>query len=250
MASIKKSHFGELSSGLGIDAYTLRNTKGTEVKVITFGARLVSWRTMAKSYRFVDILRHKDIGTLAQSDRGAMVFADGTPGAENIVWQAEELYEGVKFTHAGEDFSGSVLYSLSNDNELSIIAETQNGVKLAHKGVFAMTVTTLDVYAENYDGEGTGEWRIKDEVPEIVMEPGMFGYDPTCPIDYYDAGLRCAAMVEAEDMRLRLTAFNTGLKCKLGKVGQDISITLSDENPEKSENPWRAQTVYALKLLK
>ena len=248
MASIKKSHFGALSSGVGVDAYTLRNTKGTEVKVIPFGARLVSWRTMAKSYRFVDILRHKEIGVLATSDRGAVVYADGTKGAEDIMWNVEEVYEGVKFTHAGDDFSGSVLYSLSNDNELSIIMET-NGKKLAHKGVFAMPISTLDVFAENYDGEKTGEWRIKDEIPEIIMEPGMFGYDPTCPIDYYDAGLRRAVLIEAEEMLLSMTAFYTGLDCKLTLESMDTGILLSDTD-KAVQGDWKGQTVYALKLMK
>ncbi len=248
MASIKKSHFGALDSGVGVDAYTLRNTKGTEVKVIPFGARLVSWRTMAKSYRFVDILRHKELNVLATSDRGAVVFADGTKGAENIMWNAEELYEGVKFTHTGDDFSGSVLYSLSNDNELSIIMET-DGKKLSHKGVFAMPISTLNVFSADYQGEKTGRWQIKDEIPEIVMEPGMFGYDPTCPIDYYDAGLRRAVLVESEEMLLSMTAFCTGLNCTLTLESMDTGILLGDADTNTAGD-WKGQTVYALKIMK
>ena len=247
MASIKKSHFGALTNGVGVDVYTLRNTKGTEVKVIPYGARMISWRTMAKSYRFVDILRHKDLSALENSDRGAVISADGSPGVEKILWNAEELYEGVKFTHTGDDFSGSVLYSLSNDNELSIIAET-NGKKLAHKGVFAMPLSTLAVFAENYEGEKTGEWTVKDETPEIVMEPGMFGYDPTCPIDYYDAGLRKAVLMQSEEMRLQLMAFFSGLKCRLTMESMDTGIILSDDRA--ASDTWKGQTVYALKLLK
>ena len=247
MASIKRAHFGSLSNGVGVDSYTLRNTKGTEVKVIPYGARLVSWRTMAKSYRFVDILRHKEISTLETSDRGAVISADGKPGLEKILWNAEELYEGVKFTHQCDDFVGSVLYSLSNDNELSIIMET-NGARLAHKGVFAMPISTLDVFADSYEGERTGEWTIRDETPEIVMEPGMFGYDPTCPIDYYDAGLRKAVLVESEDMRLSMMGFFSGLKCRLSMESMDLGIVMSDD--KKISDSWNGQAVYALKLMK
>ena len=37
MATIKKESFGKLSDGRAVELYTLRNTKGTEVKVTTYG---------------------------------------------------------------------------------------------------------------------------------------------------------------------------------------------------------------------
>ena len=46
MAMIKKEAFGKLSDGRAVELYTLRNTKGTEAKITTYGARLVSWRVM------------------------------------------------------------------------------------------------------------------------------------------------------------------------------------------------------------
>lgn len=249
MADIKKSHYGVLKNGYGVDAYTLRNTKGTEVKVIPYGARLVSWRTMAKSYRFVDIIRHKDISLLETSERGAVIAADGKEGFEKIIWNAETLYEGVKFTHDGDDFKGSVLYSLSNDNELSVIMET-NGQRLSHKGVFALTGAKISVFADGYNGETKGEWTVRDENPEIVMEPGMFGYDPTCPIDYYDAGLRKAVLLESDEMRLSLMAFFSGLGCRLTMESMDTGISLYDEKNSDGQDAWKGQAVYAIKSLK
>ena len=48
MAIIKKESFGKLSDGREVFCYTLRNTKGTEAKVINYGARLVGWRVFGK----------------------------------------------------------------------------------------------------------------------------------------------------------------------------------------------------------
>ena len=56
MAVIKKESFGKLSDGREAFLYTLRNTKGTEVKVTTYGARLVSWRIYGKEDKKVDVV--------------------------------------------------------------------------------------------------------------------------------------------------------------------------------------------------
>ncbi len=248
MASVKKSHYGSLTDGRGVEAYTLRNTKGTEVKVVTYGARLVSWRTMVKSYRFMDIAGHRELAALEKSARGAVIAADGKENFEKIIWDAEEVYEGVKFTHSGGDFNGSVLYSLSNDNELSVIFKT-DGQRLAHKGVFSLSNVAVEVFADNYAaGAKTGQWTVRDEKPEVVMEAGMFGYDPTCPIDYYGAGLKKSVHLQSDDICLSLTGFCTGLGCKLGMESMDTSVVLFDET--YAEGEWQGQTVYATKFLK
>ena len=46
MAKIRKEAFGKLSDGTEVFLYTLRNTKGTEASITTYGARLVKWRKM------------------------------------------------------------------------------------------------------------------------------------------------------------------------------------------------------------
>ena len=51
MATIKKESFGKLSDGRAVELYTLRNTKGTEVKVTTYGARLVAWSAFGKDHQ-------------------------------------------------------------------------------------------------------------------------------------------------------------------------------------------------------
>ena len=56
MAEIKKESFGKLSDGREVFLFTLRNTKGTEVKVTSYGARLVSYIVRDKDFKKRDIV--------------------------------------------------------------------------------------------------------------------------------------------------------------------------------------------------
>ena len=56
MATVKQESFGNLSDGREVSLYTLRNTKGTEVKITNYGARLVSWRVFGKDAKKIDVL--------------------------------------------------------------------------------------------------------------------------------------------------------------------------------------------------
>ena len=249
MATIKRESIGTMPNGGEIFAFTLRNTKGTTAKVTNLGANLVSWRVMGKGYKFFDIVP-ADIA----APNGDVTDRDGKLGLDALLWEAEELYEGVKFTCHKDDFTGSVLYSMSNDNELSIISET-NGVKLVHNALFDLTGSAdinamkKEVFADDFKGDASGEWQVRDQSPEILMEPGMFGYDPTCPIDYYDAGLRKAVNLTAESTALNLTTFFSGLYCRVEVGDKGIAVAMSDDKPVENSK-WKGQAVYALKLIK
>ena len=41
-ARVEKQPFGKTADGLAVDAYTLTNKNGAKVKIITYGARVVS----------------------------------------------------------------------------------------------------------------------------------------------------------------------------------------------------------------
>ena len=306
MAIIKKEAFGTLQDGRKIEKYTLRNTKGTEVKIITYGARLVSWRVMTSKFEFVDVLLgYEDIASYEQDDKylGAVVgrhanrledgiaviggkeyqleqndgsrkqnhLHGGFSGFDKKVWEAEETHEGLKLTltsPAGEGgYPGtmkvSVLYGLSNDNELSIRYEAvsdedtvcnltnhayfnldgfeSDSVMRQKLRIFADSFTENDeeslptgkiipvegtpfdfremkVIGERIDEDNTQlkfgkgydhNWILRDEPAEVVMEPGMFGYDPGCPIDYLEGGLKNAAEVESEKTGLLLRVYTT-----------------------------------------
>ena len=90
--------------------WTLRNTKGNELKVTDVGARVVSLRFRDKDFKNQFVLK----------EDGGVVYVDGGTDFSKITWQAEQLIEGVKFSAELNGKSASVLYSISNDNEISI----------------------------------------------------------------------------------------------------------------------------------
>ena len=141
MATIKKESFGKLSDGRSVYLYTLRNTKGTEVKVTTYGARLVAWSAFGKDHKRTDIVLgyadgaayEKDdtsmgglVGRHANRIAGGKVTIDGKTyqldlntgshnqnhihggfqGFHQKLWTAEETDQGVKFTYHAADGEG------------------------------------------------------------------------------------------------------------------------------------------------
>ena len=106
MPSIKKETAGNAT------VYTLRNTKGNELKVTNLGARLVSMRFRDKN--FTNRFMFKDDAA------AGIVLVDGGKDFADILWQGEEFIEGVKFSAEVNGKSASVIYSISNDNEISI----------------------------------------------------------------------------------------------------------------------------------
>lgn len=371
MAIIKKEPFGKLSDGRAVELYTLRNTKGTEVKVTTYGARLVSWCAFDKDYKRTDIvLGYGDAATYEKDDTsmgglvgrhanriaGGKVVIDGKTyqldlntgshnqnhihggfqGFHQKLWTAETTDEGVKLTYHAADGEGgypgnmtvNVLYSLSNDNELSIryeaTADADTVCNLTNHAYFNLDGFAagpvldqeIQIFADKYtwadaeslpDGrilpvDGTpmdlrqltriGEhidddfdelvmghgydhnWVIRDEQPVVEQEPGMFGFDPGCPIDYVNGGLKKAAYAESSSSGLTLTCYTTqpGVQFYTGNFldgslpGKDgarferrTGFCLETQyfpnafaNPDfpqpilKKGDTWRAQTVYVL----
>ena len=371
MAMIKKEAFGKLSDGRAVELYTLRNTKGTEAKITTYGARLVSWRVMGPQAKFVDVVLgyadaaayEKDdtsmggiVGRHANRIAGGKVVLNGKEyqldlntgskmqnhihggfkGFHDQLWTAEEVYEGVKLTYHAKDGEGgypgnmtvSVLYSLSNDNELSIsyeatcdqdtICNLTNHTYFNLDGfespsildqkiqLFADTYTWADEESlpdgrilevagtpmdlrqptrigEHIDDDfdelqmGKGydhNWIIRDEKPVVEMKPGMFGYDPHCPIDYLQGGLKKAAYAESDKTGLTLTCYTTqpgvqfytgnflcgGIKGKNGvefpyRSGFCLETQFYPNSPANPSFPqpilkkgetFKAQTVYVL----
>ena len=373
MAIIRKEAFGKLSDGREAELYTLRNTKGTEAKITTYGARLVGWRIMGRDAKFVDVvLGYADAAAYEKDDtsmggvvgRHANRIADGKvtidgkeyqldrntgskmqnhihggfQGFHDRFWTAEETYEGVRLTYHAQDGEGgypgnmtvSVLYSLSNDNELSIryeavsdadtICNLTNHTYFNLDGYDAGPVLDqkIQIFADSYtwadaeslpDGrilpvEGTpmdlrepvriGEhidddfdelvmgrgydhnWVLRGDLPDAELKPGMFGFDPHCPIDYLQDGLKKAAYAESDRSGITLACYTTqpGLQFYTGnflcggipgKNGVEFQRRTgfcletqyypnSLAHPEfpqpilKKGETWKAQTVYVLAL--
>ena len=281
MAKIKKESFGKLPDGREASLYTLSNTKGAAVKLSDLGARMVAWRTLARGYEYVNIL--KGAADVAECLGGAALAGatriDGKKW-ETELWTAREEYEGIRFTLPDEKIS--LLYSFSNDNELLLRYEYDgDGAAAAPitRACFNLNGSgdvkggNIKIFADEYLPEGEASpvsvagtardlreakpladveaaqdvWRVLNVDPEIEMEPGMFGYDPTCPIDYLDAGLKNAVWANAAQNGLELTMFTNlpGVILSKRAGGSDFALEAT-ESAVKA--PWRGQTVFALKL--
>ena len=231
MPSIKKETAGEAT------VYTMRNTKGNELKVSDLGARIVSMRFRDKNFKNQSLLK----------DDAGNVFVDGGADFAKIIWQAEETLEGMKFSAQVGSKSATITYSLSNDNEISIKYEASGIDDISTEMIFALPDVDFracqkDAAWEKLDAKKT--YPITQPA-EVEMELGMFGYDPGCPIDYLDAGLKNAANVFCEATEIDLIVYATQNEVQAQAVDGGFAIKTSGSNAADSK--IKAQTVYMIK---
>ena len=209
--------------------WTLRNTKGNELKVSEQGASPVSMRFRDKNFTNQFILK------------AGKVLVDGGADFSEITWQAEETFEGMKFTAAVGGKSATVTYSLSNDNEISIKYATAGIEDISTEMIFAMPDADIRACQKGAAWEKVGDEKIYPvtEPAEVEMELGMFGYDPGCPIDYLDAGLKNAAVAFSEALQIDLIVYATQDKIQAKAVEGGFAI--------KTSGAASGQTVYRLK---
>ena len=201
MPSIKKETSGEAT------IWTLRNTKGNELKVLV----------------------------------------DGGADFEKIIWQAEELIEGVKFTAQLGGKSASVLYSLSNDNEISITYEAAGVEDISTQMVFTLPDADFRACQKGAAWEKISDEKVYPvtEPAEVEMELGMFGYDPGCPIDYLDAGLKNAANIFSAPKSIDVIVYATQNEIHAQAVDGGFAIKTSGSNA--ADGKIKSQTVYMIK---
>lgn len=138
--SITKSDFGALEDGTEIEKYTLKNTEGMEVSIITYGGRITNLKAPDKNGNFEDVVIGFDsiaqytannpyfgalIGrygnriangkfTLDGTDYqlpvndGPNSLHGGTKGFDKVVWTAEEMpakdnSASLKLTYTSKD---------------------------------------------------------------------------------------------------------------------------------------------------
>ena len=231
MPTIKKESSGEAT------IWTLRNTKGNELKVTDQGARVISMRFRDKDYKNNFLLK----------EDGGKVIVDGGEDFSKILWQAEQLIEGVKFTAQVGGKSVSVLYSVSNDNEISIICEASGVEDISVEPIF-----TLPDAESRACQQGAAWEKISDEKiypvtqpAEVEMELGMFGYDPGCPIDYLDAGLKNAANIFSAQKSIDIIVYSTQDKIHVKAVDGGFAIKASGS--KAADGKIKSQTVYMIK---
>ena len=250
MPAIKKESFGTLSDGQAVSIYTLRNTKGNELKVTDYGARVVSLRFRNKNFENKFVLIGKENASECEKDDKnlGVVYVDDSDHLSKKIWNAEQSVEGVKFSIKDGDKEISVLYSISNDNEISIKYEAKGIDDVTTSMAFSGDVLAnpdFKIFSDEFKGGSNGAWAIIDKPAEVEMELGMFGFDIGCPIDYLDAGLKNAADIVSEAENIALKMYATQNKVHVDNIDGGFAIKTSGT---KSDNGiLKSQTVYVLK---
>ena len=232
MPSIKKESAGEAT------VWTLRNNKGNELKVTNLGARAVSMTFRDKSFT-----KH----SLFKDDVAAgNVLVNGGADFAKILWQAEETLEGVKFTAELDGKSATVIYSISNDNEISIIYEASGIQDISTELFFAMPDADFRACQKGAAWEKIGDEKTYPvtEPAEVEMELGMFGYDIGCPIDYLNAGLKNAANIFSDSLQIDLIVYATQDEISARAVEGGFAIKTGGA---AADGKIKSQTVYMIK---
>lgn len=251
MATIKKESFGKLSDGRETLIYTLRNNKGNEFKVTDFGARVVSLRFRDKNFANKFVFKsYPDASGYENNFDAGVVFVDGGIDFAKIIWQSEEIKEGVKFSAEIDNKKVQIIYGISNDNEISIKYEGENISDISTQIIFdknSFTDAEIMPYSEGEEKSkiSTKIYKIIDKPAEVEFVEGMFGYDFGCPIDYYDAGLKNAADIFSDKTKILLQVYATQENLHVEEVDGDFAIKTS--GTKIADNKIKSQTVYILK---
>ena len=218
--------------------YTLRNNKGNELKITDAGAKIISFRFRDKNFSNKIVLN------------GGKVFVDGNLDFDKITWQSEDFEQGVRFTANIDNKKVEIVYSISNDNELSIKYQAEGvqdiSAELDFDGAI-LSNTEITPYAENAAKEKicSKTYDIIDKPAEVEFVEGMFGYDFGCPIDYYDAGLKNAADIFSADSNILIQAFVSQNKLQVEEI--EGGFTTKTADTKISDGKLISQTVYIFK---
>ena len=248
MPAIKKENFGTLSDGQTASIYTLRNNKGNELKITDYGARVVSLRFRNKDFENKFVLVGHDKITDYEKDNLGVVYVDGSDQLSKKIWNAEQIVEGVKFSIKDGDKEVIVIYSISNDNEISITYEAKGVNDVTSQLTFSGEVLTdpnFKIFSDDFKGEKSGEWTLIDKPAEIEFVEGMFGFDIGCPIDYFDAGLKNAAVITSDPANMLLEVYANQNKIHVDNVDGGFAIKTSESKSDGGV--LKSQTVYILK---
>lgn len=253
MPTIKQESFGKLSDGREASVFTLRNNKGNELKVTDYGARIVSLRFRNKDFENKFVLKnYPDVSGYEKDSAAGVVYVDGDAAKfEKIIWNAEQITEGVKFTAEVDGTKAEITYSISNDNELSIKYKAKGAADISTQLVFSADalpdsqIKVFDAPATSGKIAGKNVYDILDKPAEFEFVEGMFGFDIGCPIDYLDAGLKNAADIVSEAAKIMLQVYATQNQLHVEEV--DGGFAIKTIGSKSADGEITAQTVYLVK---
>lgn len=164
-ASISKQPWGELPDGQKVDIYTLKNTKGMEVKISNYGGLITHWTAPDKNGKFEDVVLGYDslsgylesspffgalVGRYGNRIGGAKFTLDGKTynllqnngpnhlhggkkGFDKVVWNTEELTDGrigLKLNYVSKD--GEEGYPGNLNTEILYVLTDDNSLEITY----------------------------------------------------------------------------------------------------------------------
>jgi aldose 1-epimerase len=160
--SIRREPFGKLADGTAVDTFTFANSAGMEVKVMTFGATMMTVKVPDRAGKLESVNLYLDTledyvqrsplfgavaGRYANRISNARFTIDGKPykltanagphhihgggkaGFDKVVWQAEPSREadglGVKFTHVSPDGEAGYPGTLTTTVKYTLTADNR-----------------------------------------------------------------------------------------------------------------------------
>lgn len=136
---ITKDYFGTTADGRDVDIFTLENTSGTAVDILTYGATVNSIFTADKNGDFADILVGFD--TIEghenySANQGVTVgryanrIADGAFTIDGVKYEVEKNEKGITCLHGGDELSHAVWNAIIvDDNCLEMSYSSPDGAK-------------------------------------------------------------------------------------------------------------------------
>jgi aldose 1-epimerase len=101
-SGITKAPFGVLTDGRAVDIYTLKNAKGMEVRIMTYGGTIVSWTAPDKNGKYEDIILGCD--SLSGYLKGTPYFGALIGRYGNRIAKGQFALDGTKYTLATNNF--------------------------------------------------------------------------------------------------------------------------------------------------
>lgn len=152
---IVKNFFGTTKNGEKVDVFTLKNSSGTAVDILTYGATINSIYTADKNGEFADILvgfdklegheEHSDYQGMTVG-RYANRIANGTFEIDGIKYEVEKNEKGKTCLHGGGELSHAVWKAIiTDDTALEMNYTSPDGAKgFPGKVDFRVTFTLFE----------------------------------------------------------------------------------------------------------
>jgi aldose 1-epimerase len=96
--SIKKGAFGKTADGKAVEIYTLKNSKGAETQIITYGGTVVSLKMPDKNGKYADIVLGYD--SIADYEKGQSYFGALIGRFGNRIGKGKFTLDGKEYTLA------------------------------------------------------------------------------------------------------------------------------------------------------